>query len=131
VPGALAAHLRFVQRAARRLARELFHAMVRIGPKLERRQLLLARFVDVGVDLFAMAAAISRASSRVGSNGRDPSAVPLADHFCRAARRRVDASFRGVRANDDRSARAVAKSVLGGEFEWLEKGILPACKAWE
>jgi hypothetical protein len=127
VPGVLGAHLRFVQRASRRLSRELFHAMVRIGPKLERRQTLLGRFVDVGVELFAMSATISRASSRVSGNGHDGSSVELADHFCRMARRRVHASFDGVHSNDDASARAVARGVLEGHYAWLEKGIVPAC----
>ncbi|MFN8177971.1 MAG: acyl-CoA dehydrogenase family protein [bacterium] len=127
VPGVLAAHLHFVQRASRRLSRELFHAMVRIGPKLERRQLLLGRFVDVGVDLFAMSVVAARASGRVAGNGSDASAMELADHFCRAARRRVEAAFRGMRKNDDLSARRVAHGVLEDRYAWLEKGILPAC----
>src|SRR5437588_12331830 len=43
-------------RASKRLARRLFHAMARLDPKLDREQLLLARFVGVATELFAISA---------------------------------------------------------------------------
>ena len=46
--GRLAKHLRYVNRASRRLARSLFHAIVRFGPGLEKRQTVLARFRSPG-----------------------------------------------------------------------------------
>jgi hypothetical protein len=41
---------------SKRLARGLFHAMMRFGPKLDREQLLLSRFVGIATELFAMSA---------------------------------------------------------------------------
>src|SRR5207248_2756908 len=84
--GVLARHLRAVERGARRLARGVFHAMVRFGPKLEYRQAVLFRLVDVGAELFAMTAACARAQWLLR---HDPAAgrraVELADPFCRQA----------------------------------------------
>ena len=59
--GALARHLRYAKRATNRLGRSIFHAMVRFGPALEKRQLVLFRAVEIGAELYAMAAACVRA----------------------------------------------------------------------
>src|SRR5207247_680429 len=85
--GPLAKHLRYVERAARRLARGVFHAMMRFGPKLEYRQAVLFRLVDVGAELFAMAATCARAEwLRKSDPAAGRRAVDLADLFCRQAR---------------------------------------------
>jgi hypothetical protein len=126
VPSELRGHLGFVGRASRRLARSLFHAMVTVGPALERRQVLLGRFVDVGTELLAISATVSRAASRVRQEPAGRTAVELADLFCRSARRRVERSFRDVASHDDARARAVSGGVLDGRYAWLEEGILPA-----
>ena len=61
--GRLADHVRFVDRSCRRLARTLFHCMIRFGPKLEKRQAVLGRLVEIGAELLAMTAACSRAQA--------------------------------------------------------------------
>src|SRR5207247_4234515 len=99
--GRLATHLRYVDRTSRRLARSLFHAMVRFGPKLEKRQAVLFRLVDVGGELFAMAAACARAEMLRKSPGTGAAgAIEMADLFCRQARRRIEESFRSLFRND-------------------------------
>jgi alkylation response protein AidB-like acyl-CoA dehydrogenase len=124
--GALATHLRYVDRASRRLARTLFHAMVRFGPRLEKRQSVLFRLVDVGAELFAMAATCSRAQRlrRTGAPEEAAGAVELADLFCRQARRRVEGRFARVFRNDDARGYRVARRVLEGRHLWLERGIV-------
>src|SRR5262245_9468276 len=59
--GRLATHVRFCEKYTKKLGRTLFHAMVRFGNKLERRQMVLFRAVDIGAELFAMTAACVRA----------------------------------------------------------------------
>jgi hypothetical protein len=122
--GPLATHLRFVDRSARRLARAVFHSMVRFGPRLEQRQSVLFRLVDVAAELFAIAAACSRARML---RGRDPAAgaraVGIADVFCRQARGRVRAKFQGLWRNEDTPTYRLAQEVLQGQHGWLEQGI--------
>jgi alkylation response protein AidB-like acyl-CoA dehydrogenase len=124
--GGLASHVRFLDRSTRRLSRAIFHAMVRNGPKLEKKQATLFRAVDIGADLFAMAAAVSRARQIAK---RDPqegaSAGRLADLFCRDARRRVLRRFEDLSSNDDPAKYRLAREILDGEHEWLERGIAP------
>jgi alkylation response protein AidB-like acyl-CoA dehydrogenase len=125
--GRLATHVRFVNRASRRLARTLFHCMIRFGPKLEKRQMVLGRLVEIGAELLAMTAAASRAKALAGKPGsgeaRD-SAVELADLFCRHARQRVNDRFDRIFDNDDVRTYQVAQGVLRDEFTWLEEGIV-------
>jgi hypothetical protein len=120
--GSLAGHLRFAERHARKLGRAIFHAMVRFGPKLERRQLVLFRAVDIGAELFAMAAACSRAQMLAGQGNKN--AMALADLFCRAARLRVERLFQNFYGAHDGVTYAVAQQVLRGEHAWLERGVI-------
>src|SRR5712691_11136928 len=59
--GPLAAHLRYVERASRKLARVTFYGMGRWQGRLERKQGFLGRIVDIGAELFAMSAVCVRA----------------------------------------------------------------------
>jgi hypothetical protein len=122
--GVLAGHVRFIESRARKLGRAIFHAMVKLGPKLERRQMVLFRAVDIGAELFAMSAACTRALmlSRTG----DMNAMDLADLFCRESRRRVDAHFDNLFGANDAAIYRVSQQVLRGEYEWLERGIIEA-----
>jgi alkylation response protein AidB-like acyl-CoA dehydrogenase len=118
----LATHLRYCERTSRRLARTLFHAMARFGPKLEKKQAVLGRLVDIGAELYAMAAVCVRAQSEQGEERKK--ARRLADVFCRRARRRIETLFDLVFRNDDNATYKLAQEVLRGEHAWLERGIL-------
>jgi alkylation response protein AidB-like acyl-CoA dehydrogenase len=127
--GRLATHVRFVDRSCRRLARTLFHCMIRFGPKLEKRQAVLGRLVEIGAELLAITAACARAQaltkrSGAGSTPEGQSAVELADVFSRHARRRVEDRFAAVFDNDDVATYGLAQEVLRGEHDWLEEGIV-------
>ena len=132
--GALATHVRFAARSSRRLARTLFHCMVRFGPKLEKRQAVLGRLVEIGAELLAITAACSRALALARQGGGDAGtqgrgAVELADLFCRHARRRVEEKFAAVFDNDDVRTYEVAQQVLKGEHSWMETGMVKEPKA--
>ena len=117
--GALARHLRYVERSSRRLARETFYGMARWQGKMERKQAFLGRVVDIGAELFAMSAACVRARAEGRDEGRE-----LADLFCQQARVRVDALFTALWDNTDDADGAAARWVVDGRYAFLEEGIL-------
>ncbi len=124
--GPLAGHLRWADRQARALARRLAWAMVRFGPRLERRQAVLFRLVDVGAELFVLAACCAWARRRMEEEPGDPGVLRLADVACRRARRRAERLLWGAFDPLDRTEGALAREVLDGEHRWLEGGILEA-----
>ena len=91
--GELAPYLRYAERSSRKLARSTFYAMTRWQAKLEHRQSFLGRIVDIGAELFAIAA--PRSSTPTRSRASSPNAraeAPRAGgavlHPGQAARRR-------------------------------------------
>jgi alkylation response protein AidB-like acyl-CoA dehydrogenase len=119
--GRLASHLRFADRAARKLSREMFHGMMVHRGRMPHRQAFLFRLVDVGLELFAIAAVVSRARSMLlRGHPEAQRAVVLADLAARLSRRRIRNHFRTLWRNDDKSMGDVGKRLLNGDFAWLE-----------
>jgi alkylation response protein AidB-like acyl-CoA dehydrogenase len=127
--GPLAGHLRYAERASRKMARSTFYAMSRWQGKMERKQGFLGRIVDIGAELFAMSAACGRARAERDSR---PEGMELADLFCRQARLRVEALFHALWDNTDSVDVTGAKRILAGRYAFLEEGVLtPAAdEAW-
>jgi hypothetical protein len=131
--GSLASHLRYVERASRRLARSTFYGMARWQGGLEHRQVFLGRVVDIGAELFAISATVVRAElirqgglpSATGTPMADgDSAYELADTFARQSRLRVERLFDALWNNTDSRDVKVAKDVLADRYTWVEAGIV-------
>ncbi|ACZ84056.1 acyl-CoA dehydrogenase family protein [Streptosporangium roseum] len=122
--GALARHLRYVERTSRKLARATFYGMSRWQGRLEHKQGFLGRIVDIGAELFAITATCVRAREDEAELGRRP--AEIADTFCHQARLRVDALFDRLWDNSDARDVRLARHVLRGRYTFLEEGILDA-----
>ena len=116
--GRLSNHMGYVERQSRHLSRSIFHAMMRYQAKLERKQMVLFRVVDIGTDLFAMAATISYATMLAKQGQKN--ALELADLFCREARKRVDQAFHILFDDADDLSYKIVQRLMKGEYEWLE-----------
>ena len=123
--GALATHLRFVERSSRKLARNTFYGMARWQAAMEQKQGFLGRVVDIGAELFAMSAVCVRAEAqRAAGAAEGEQAYELADAFCQQATLRVEALFHALWANTDGTDVRLANDVLEGRYTWLEHGII-------
>src|SRR5438034_1654633 len=96
-------HVRYAARTSKKLARGLFHAMARFGPKLDREQLLLSRFVGIATELFAISATCSFAQYKIDSGEPIDEVLSVATSFCRSAKIRIDHHFAGTLCNADRA----------------------------
>jgi alkylation response protein AidB-like acyl-CoA dehydrogenase len=117
-------HVRYAARASKRLARGLFHAMARFGPKLDREQLLLSRFVGVATELFAMSATCSFAQSKIASGTPIDEVLPVADYFCRSTRMKIENHFAGAAHNADKRGYNLVQNLLAGKYTALRDGIV-------
>lgn len=118
--GSNRAHLAFVHKTCKRLARTIFHTMVKYQKRLETEQLLLANLVDIGVDLFVMAVCLARAE-QIDASGSVTGESPqkLADLFCRNARVRIAANFAALKKNHNRLYDAVTADFMAGKYRWM------------
>jgi hypothetical protein len=120
--GALAQHLRYVERTSRKLARSTFYGMSRWQGRLEHRQGFLSRIVDIGAELFAITATCVRAHEEATDLGLKP--AEIADTFCHQARLRADALFDRLWDNTDSRDVRLARYLMEGRYTFLEEGIL-------
>ena len=120
----LQAHVNHAARTSKRLARGLFHAMARFGPKLDREQLLLSRFVGIATELFAISATCSFAQSKIDRGENANEILSIADYFCRSSRLRIAQYFAGTSANVDKRGYELTQELLAGKHADLTRSIV-------
>jgi alkylation response protein AidB-like acyl-CoA dehydrogenase len=117
-------HVDYAARASKKLARGLFHAMARFGPKLDREQLLLSRFVGIATELFAISATCSFAQYKIDHGESADEVLSVANYFCNSARARIDNYFAGARRNVDKRGYQLTQELLAGKHSTLREGIV-------
>ena len=122
--GANAKHLRWAERTSRKLARSTTYAIARYQAKLEQKQSVLGRIVDIGAEVFAVSAAVVYAKTlETEQPTRAKEARELADVFAGQARARAEALLAELFDNEDDANYAFAQKVLAGDYGLLEEGI--------
>lgn len=122
VDPALRCHFKYVSRTSKVLARKLYHAMLRYGPGLEKRQPLLARLVEVGTELFMVTASILRADSLLkNAQGDERKELLKLIHFIvQEAKIEIKDKFKGLNENNDDAGYKLAQDVLAEKLPWLD-----------
>jgi alkylation response protein AidB-like acyl-CoA dehydrogenase len=106
-----------IHRLSRKLARGLFHAMALNGPALERRQVLLGKYVDIGAELFVWSCTLAHTAAEVVEADHNAADVErrlrLTHHFGKLARHRIHQTFTHLHTGThDRASQAIAKELL-------------------
>ena len=121
--GPLEKYIKFVEKSSHKMSASLFEAILKYRQKLELKQLLLGRLMDIGTDLFVMSASCSYALHLQKKELNDNTPIELADYFCTLTMRRINVNFESIKVNDDTKGNLIAEKVIGKEYRWLEKGI--------
>ena len=123
--GPLASHLRYAERASRKLARSTFYLMGLHQARLEQKGALLGRVVDIGSEIFAISAACTYAQTLIGDTPDKRDEInELAALFCMQARRRAERKFDELFSNDDDKQYAAAQKVLEGRYLFFETDLV-------
>src|SRR5256714_5680826 len=120
----LRGHVNYAARTSKRLARGLFHGMARYGPKLDREQLLLSRFVGIATELFAISATCSFAQHKIDKGEPRDEVLSVANYFCRSAKMRIDHYFAGTQRHADKRGYQLVQDLLAGKQQSLRDGIV-------
>ena len=107
---------RFVKNKSKRLARTLFHSMLRYGPGLDKQQLLLGRITEIGTELFIIMAAVLKAEST-----RDKRDQELADAVFRNGKVKIKKIFASIGNNADQSNYKLGRKILDGVYKKVER----------
>jgi alkylation response protein AidB-like acyl-CoA dehydrogenase len=91
------------------------------GKGIIGKQFASDRLAEIMIDLFVMAATISRVQASIDANGVDGAAleIDILKTFTRAARTRIKGNFRGIDSNDDEVMKGLAEDAFEAEeFRW-------------
>ena len=108
--GKLAKHLRFAERHTRQARARDLPRDGALRPEARAAADGAVPRVDIGAELFAMAAACVRARMLAKEGNRE--AIELADLFCREARQRIETNFARFYGKHDGAIYRVAQQVL-------------------
>jgi alkylation response protein AidB-like acyl-CoA dehydrogenase len=122
--------VRWVNSSARSLTRSTLFATLRHRQRLHNKQLLLQHLVNDSLLLFPMAAILWFASQPEVRN--KPGIRELVNYFCQDIKDRMNppSSLLGrIRQhNKDTAVYRLSKAIMGGEYAWLEEGIVPCLR---
>jgi C4-dicarboxylate-specific signal transduction histidine kinase len=114
---------RYVERASRRLAREILYAMARFQASFRDEQCLQNRIEAAGEDLLAMLATVLYAERQTRVEGRT-TVWELADAFCASAKQRVEQRLKELRRHRDHLTATTGTQALKGYYPTLSEGII-------
>ena len=119
--------VRFIESSSRNLTRSTLLATLRYRQGLHNKQLLLQDLIDDSLVIFPMAATLWYASQP--EMRTKPGICELATYFCQEMADRLDPTFSSTKSDrrheKDTTVYHLSKTIMSGEYAWLEEGIVP------
>ncbi len=118
--------VRFIESSSGSLTRSTLVATLRHRQSLHNRQLLLQHLVNDSLRLFPMAAILWYASQP--EMRAKPGILELANYFCQEMADQLAPSSSAKRIHKHKKDTIVyrlSKTIMSGEYAWLEEGIVP------
>lgn len=123
-PQQLQKYYSYVGKTSKKLARTIFHKMNKYVAALEFKQRTLGRLVDIGTDLFSIAASAAFAGFLLRENPNDKSVVRVMETYFTFAKQRIDQNFAELSKNYDSEQRKLGLDVIEDKVVWLENGAI-------
>ena len=112
-------HLKYVRKTSKKLARALFHSMLRYGPKLDKQQLLLGRLAEIGTELFIITSTAMRTDMLHKRDVRED-LFPLSDCIFERSKNKISTLFADIKNNNDKNNYKLSKKILDEQYNYLE-----------
>lgn len=110
----------YVCKTSRRLAKVLFHSMIKHGPGLDKQQLLLSRLVEIGTELFVITASMLKADDMLKKYPDKTEIYDLIKTLFNNCQNKIENNFFNIKNNSDKANHSFGKKVLKGKYKFLE-----------
>ncbi|TNE68422.1 DNA polymerase II [bacterium] len=123
-PAQLHKYYKYVGKTSKVLARTIFHKMNKYVAALEFKQRILGRIVDIGTDLFSIAATAAYAGFMLKENPNDKSVLSVVETYFTFAKQRIEQNFAELDKNFDSEQRKFGIDIIDDKLTWLEDGAI-------
>ncbi|MCK4579545.1 MAG: acyl-CoA dehydrogenase family protein, partial [Candidatus Marinimicrobia bacterium] len=118
---ALKKYANYVTKYTEKLHLSVNSAIMKFGKRVIDRELMLRRYADAAIDLYAMLALVSRVTAKLEADGieNSRSELDMTRIYCEGAWRRVRSNLRQIRRHEDQPIRRLsAVLVERGEYDF-------------
>ena len=108
----LSSYVRYVKRRSKKLARTLFHCMLRHGPGLDKQQLTLSRLTEIGSELYVITSAVLKADMMIKNNEDAKNVLQVVDNVFINSKEKIETNFGNIWFNNDKKNYKYGRKIL-------------------
>ena len=108
----LSSYVRYGKRRSKKLARTLFHCMLRHGPGLDKQQLTLSRLTEIGSELYVITSAVLKADMMIKNNEDAKKVLQVVDNVFINSKEKIETNFGNIWFNNDKKNYKYGRKIL-------------------